>query len=184
MSVAIYCYAQEVAVPPYTSKPPKSSTPSRRVVIPCGTPRHSICGLIKKAKSKHEKITTLHLVAHGSPGVLYLSGGRYPGLAIDAGAASWFGALKGHFDPTFPLIVIHGCNSASNVGHNANNGLGWYGHNQAGAGYNFLLEMAKATQAMVQGAIHRQSNDRGYQMEGPTITVGPKGAVAGAEFAY
>lgn len=184
MSISIYCYAADVAVAPYTSTPPRSNRPARRVVIPSGAPRHAITGYIKKAKKKEEKISTLHLVAHGAPGVLFLSGARFPKLAFDAGSAAWFGALKGHFDESFPLIVIHGCNSGSNLGHNPNSGLGWYGHNQSGAGYRFLLAMAQAAQTMVQGAINRQANDSMYGMEGPTITVGPRGAAMGAEYSY
>ena len=180
MSVSLFVFAHEVTVPPYTSSPPPSSRTSRRVVIPPGTPAHLITTLIKNGKKKDEKIATLHLVAHGAPGLLFLRGGKYP--PIDTAGVWWFGALRNHFEKTFPMVIIHGCNSASNVGHNPTTGVGWYGHNQMGVGFQFCKVMAQATQAIVQAAVNRQSNDRLYQMEGPTITVGPNGAAMGAEY--
>ena len=182
MSVHIYAFAEDVTLVDekhrFNSTPP---SPGRRVVFPRGTPNFQLTSIIKSAKSRHEKISTLHLVAHGAPGKLFLASCSHP--AIDEGGAWWFGALRGHFDATFPLVVIHGCNTASNRNHNPDTGQGWYGHDQGGVGYQFCRVMASATQAIVQAGINTQYNDPMFNMEGPTITVGPNGAAPGAEYA-
>lgn len=182
MSVLIYVFAEDVTIKTekenYNSTPPR---PGRRVVIPDGTPHHMLTSYIKRAKAKHEKISTLNLISHGAPGQLFLSGANHP--PIDQAGNWWFGALRGHFDPTFPMVVIHGCNIASNYGHNPVTGIGWYGFNQSGVGYDYCRSMAQATQAFVQAGIHAQYNDSAHEMEGPTITVSPKGEAFGTEFA-
>ncbi|MCP5420965.1 MAG: hypothetical protein H6970_11985 [Gammaproteobacteria bacterium] len=183
-SVEIYAFAEDVSKPPFTSLiPPTRANYGRyRVVISDGTPRHALTSAIKHAKKTDEKIGKLHLISHGAPGLLFLSGGKHAQLALDADACSWFGALRAHFDTIFPEIFIHGCNVASDITYNPGTGIGNYDMSQSGIGYRFLLAMAQATNTIVTGCIHRQFNDTFHLLEGPRITVGPKGAVSGAEY--
>ncbi|MEZ6135166.1 MAG: hypothetical protein R3C53_09675 [Pirellulaceae bacterium] len=183
MSVVIFAFAEDVTKPPFRSNVPQSSEKTYRVVIPTLTQRHALTRYISHAKLRDEKISTLHLVAHGSPGRLFLSGPS-PKLALDAGGCSWFGALRSHFETAFPRVIIHGCNSGSGTAMEPTMGYGSYALNQTGVGYEFALAMAKATGAIVEIGIHRQFNDPGYELEGPRLTVGPNGAALGAEYQY
>jgi hypothetical protein len=90
--------------------------------------------------------------------------------------------LKIHFEKTFPRIIVHSCQIASDAGHDPVSGVGVYNRNQTGIGYNFLLTLAQATNTIVEAGIHEQRNDARCQLEGARITVGPNGAVMGAEF--
>ncbi len=184
MSVSIYAFAEEVALSAANIFSQRSSEKRYRVVIPAGTPRYALTSLISRAKLKDEKISTLHLIAHGGPGKLALSGVKFREQVLDVGACSWFGALKIQCEKAFPRIIVHGCQVASDLGHDPKSGVGVYHGNQTGVGYNFLLALAQATNTIVEAGIHVQGNDSRCQLEGSRITVGPNGAVPGAEFQY
>ena len=95
---------------------------------------------ISKALRDYEKIDSLHIVSHGSPGCLYLGNSQ---LSLDTLSsyqkelASWF-ALEGKHVPS---LVIYGCNVAA-----------------GDAGEEFLTELRVITQANIAASTTKTGN--------------------------